>query len=472
MTRPTDPLFDQRIADWLEGDPVHAPDQVLEIVLAALPSIPRRRASGVPWRFIAMPISVRWPVAAAAAAVVLVVGVAMYVNRPNQPAIGGPSTMPGVSASPSASLPGPSTSVVPARAAAWSATGSMTTARGGFSTTLLRDGRVLVAGGDELVEGVDTASAEVFDPDSATWTATGSMATPRSGHTATLLPDGRVLVAGGGRQADQYTRLASAELYDPRTGSWSATGKMAAPRSGATATLLPDGRVLVTGGKKTFGGSERGTASAEIYDPGTGTWIPTASMLTEHFGHSATLLRDGTVLVAGGACCGATPEPVATVELYDPGSGTWTATHSMGQPRVGLTATLLLDGNVLVTGGYDPGRGQLASAELYDPSPGTWTSTATMGTTGMGFSATLLLDGRVLAAGGYDFHADVSGYGAPLATAELYDPGSGTWTATVAMLRPSADVGATLLQDGRVLVFVVGGDRNGTSVELYDPGSG
>jgi len=100
MTRPTDPLFDQRIADWLEDDPMQAPDQVLEIVLAALPSIPRRRASRVPWRFTTMPTSIRWPLAAAAVIGVLVLGGALYLNRPSQPSVGGPSPTPGLSATP------------------------------------------------------------------------------------------------------------------------------------------------------------------------------------------------------------------------------------------------------------------------------------------------------------------------------------------------------------------------------------
>ena len=345
----------------------------------------------------------------------------------------------------------------------------MITPRRGFSVTLLRDGKVLVAGGDELVEGIDTASAELYDPGSGTWTATGSMTTPRSGQTATLLPDGKVLAAGGGWQADQWTRLASAELYDPAGGTWTATGSMAGTRLGGTATLLGNGTVLVAGGLidfVDFPGNDEGTASAELYDSAAGTWTATGSMLTQHFGHTATLLPDGRVLVAGGACCGAEPNPVASAEIYDPGSGSWAATGSMGRPRVGHAATLLLDGKVLVTGG----NGEPSTAEMYDPSTGTWTLTGTLGIPGAGAAAVLLPDGNVLVAGGWDRHAN-EGWGVPLATAELYNPGSGIWTPTASMLAPIADSTATLLRDGMVLVFVAGGERNGTWAELYDPGS-
>jgi hypothetical protein len=371
-----------------------------------------------------------------------------------------PNAAPDASANPKAS---PNLTTAPE----WSVTGSMGIARGGFSTTLLPDGKVLVVGGDALVEGVDTASAELYDPASGTWTAAGSMATPRSGHTATLLPDGKVLVAGGGRQATNFTYLPSAELYDPASGTWTAAGSMATPRTGHTATLLRDGKVLVVGGEtesSDFPGNPEGVASAELYDAVTGTWTPTASMPTQRFGHTATLLRNGEVLVAGGACCGASPEPVISAELYDPTTGSWHATASTAQSHMYLPATLLSDGRVLVLG---------ASTELFDPNTGSWTTTGTMMTTGLGCSATLLPDGKVLVAGGVDRHLN-DGWGGLLTSAELYDPGTGLWTATASMVYPRCGTG-TLLRDGRVLVAggaepAAGGE--GMSAELYDPGTG
>jgi len=203
----------------------------------------------------------------------------------------------------------------------------------------------------------------------AGWTAAGGMLTPRFLQTATLLPDGRVLVAGGEDACG--AALASAELYDPRTGSWTPTGSMVAPRADHTATLLPDGRVLVAGGTDlapASGASADTTgpaASAELYDPRTGSWTATGSMVGQHVMHTATLLPDGRVLVAGG-----TSGPAASAELYDPRTRSWTATGSMLTPRRSHTATLMPDGRVLVVGGLGYGWILPDSAELYDPGSG------------------------------------------------------------------------------------------------------
>jgi hypothetical protein len=454
MTRPTDPLFDQRIADWLEDDPLHAPGQVLEIVLAALPSIPRRRASPVPRRLV--PASMRWPLVAAAAIGALVIGGTLYLNRPNQPAVGGQSPTPGSSISPSQPAnptAGPSSTVVPARAASWTATGSMLEPFAGHTATRLLDGKVLVAGGVG-----SPARAELYDPGTGSWTTTGKMVTSRVGGIATLLPDGKVLVAGGKARSDG-NGLASAELYDPGSGSWTATGSMTTPRQGHTATQLLDGRVLVAGGANADGNA--GLASAELYDPRSGTWTATGSMTVTRAPLTAILLRDGRVLVAGGQCGGSAdaPPPLASAELYDPGSGIWTATGSMLTPRTGHSLTLLLDGRVLATGGTRTAAADWA--ELYDPAGGTWAATGAMVTSG-GTTAALLLDGKVLVVGG---------------DSELYNPASGSWTATVPMLTPRGYSTATLLPDGRVLV--AGGSANSAfafspmaSAELYDPGAG
>jgi WD40 repeat protein len=196
----------------------------------------------------------------------------------------------------------------------------------------------------------------------SSWTATGPMLEVRQGGTATLLLDGKVLVAGGlGKQnapGGWMSPLATAELYDPGTRTWTATGSMTTPRQSSTATLLPDGRVLVAGGDNANG------TSAELYDPGSGLWTATGDMITPRWGYTATLLPDGKVLVTGGANGSGS---LASAELYDPGSGSWTATGSMTTPRAGHTATLLPDGRVLVAGG-NSGTG--TSAELYDPGTG------------------------------------------------------------------------------------------------------
>ena len=194
----------------------------------------------------------------------------------------------------------------------------------------------------------------------SSWAATGSMLTPRSGHTATLLPDGKVLVAGG------ESGSASAELYDPSTGSWTATGSMTAPRIHHTATLLPDGKVLVAGGYWVSDAERVGLASVELYDPSTGSWTATGSMDTPRFLHTATLLPDGRVLVAGGDSGSVT---LASAELYDPSTGSWAATGSMHEGRAAHAAVLMSDGRVLVAGGADfhpDTQVDIASAELYD----------------------------------------------------------------------------------------------------------
>ncbi|MEO6058818.1 MAG: kelch repeat-containing protein, partial [Candidatus Limnocylindria bacterium] len=182
------------------------------------------------------------------------------------------------------------------------------------------------------------ASSTPVEQRPASWTATGNMDGIRDGHTATLLPDGKVLVTGGS-MGYSGELLASAELYDPGSGTWTATGSMAEARSGQTATLLPDGKVLVAGG---FSGGDSGStlASAELYDPGSGFWSATGNMIEGHSGHTATLLPDGKVLVAGSYVNSG--DPLASVELYDPGSGSWTATGDMHMGRGGHAATLLL----------------------------------------------------------------------------------------------------------------------------------
>jgi hypothetical protein len=221
---------------------------------------------------------------------------------------------------------------------------------------LLTTDEVLVAGGYE--GSYYRATAELYNPATGTWTPTGSMATGRGSHRATLLPDGRVLVEGG---FDAPGSIASAELYDPATAAWTSTGSLAEKRDGHTATLLPSGKVLVAAGKS----NDRGLTSAELYDPTSGTWTTTGRLAEKRFYHTETLLADGKVLVAGGLVY--PPDASLTsAELYDPATGTWSATASLANGRGSHRATLLPNGKVLVAGGLElKDFHPIASAELF-----------------------------------------------------------------------------------------------------------
>jgi large repetitive protein len=381
--------------------------------------------------------------------------------------------------------PQPTKSSAPA-IGTWTATGSLITGRAEHTATRLPDGKVLVAGGiPDNTEQLQLASAELYDLSTGKWSATGSMLTPRSKHTATLLANGKVLVAGGfcaplgpgggatkGCPAveDLDGAIANAELYDPATGTWAATGSMATARYLHTATLLADGNVLVAGAEHRDGI----LASVELYNARTGKWTATASMITARTQQFAVKLADRKVLAAGGiGPVSATDHgPLSSAEVYDPGARRWAATGNLMAVRAqGGTAALLGDGKVLLAGGGGSGDPMLASAELYDPSSGTWTSTASMHGPRGESASTPLADGRVFVVGGF---ADPSVAGAPLlSSAEVFDPKSGSWIDAGSMSAGHFDLTATLLVTGQVLV-TGGFDPDGvtSSADLYDPGPG
>jgi len=349
---------------------------------------------------------------------------------------------------------------------------AMTTARAVHTATLLPNGKVLVAGGIDA-SGHAVSSAELYDPTTGIWTATGNMTMARWQHTATLLADGKVLVVGGiDTTASNTTVLSSAELYDPHTGRWTATGSMHNARGSHVALLLSTGRVLVIGG---WCNKEQTCIlnSAELYDPHTGIWTPTSAMETARALPTATLLVDGRVLVAGGdsTCCQYTA--FASAELYDPRTASWSPTGSMHTSRLAHTATRLPNGSVLVVGGFSgvsPNQASVSSAEIYNPSSGTWTETGAMSESRMALTATLLPDGRVLAAGGDNCSASTSC--TPLASTELYNPVTGIWASAADMSVARWTHTATLLPNGQVLI--IGGNTLSccawsgmTSTELY-----
>ena len=299
------------------------------------------------------------------------------------------------------------------------------------------------------------------------FTPTGSMIAPRADHTATLLNDGKVLITGGDLLISMNGRLvpsvlSSAELYNPATGTFAATGSMSTARAGHTATLLSNGRVLITGGSI---GHAPALDSAEIYDPSTGTFTATGAMNIGRVGHRATLLRTGQVLIEGGDNDGL---PIlASAEIYDPSTGTFSPTGSMNMARVGHTATLLSNGKVLIDGGWNS-----ASAEIYDPASGTFGQTGNT-TYYQSYlsssSATLLPDGRVFLTLYSHRDEDLD----PTNMAELYDPLTESFVATGNMSTYRNLPTATPLPDGTVLI--AGLNYTGSSIsqaDLYDPATG
>jgi N-acetylneuraminic acid mutarotase len=342
------------------------------------------------------------------------------------------------------------------------------------SATLLSNGKVLVAGGDpnqplnttppENAQNA-VAAAWVYDPSANTWTSVASMSMPRVDHTATALPDGTVLVSGGINFTQGQpvgTAYASAEIYDPVANSWSPAGNMAVGRAGHTATLLVDGRVLVAGGSSD-GTVLTATMSAEIYDPATRAWSSTSNMNSARFSHTAVALPDGRALIVGGQGPGGPPQTVFSAENFDPTANAWTLTAPLPSDIYPYqnTTVLLLNGQVLVAGGanFYPGVPRsVGTTALYDPLSDAWSAAANIGERSQ-HSATLLANGKVLITGGYDVTI-FSG----LSTAALYDPSTNSVTQEPNL--PNVDYGQTALLLGNGAVLITGGIGNSW---LYSP---
>jgi len=309
--------------------------------------------------------------------------------------------------------------------------------------TLLNNGKVLIAGGFD--NGSYVEITELYDPATGFFGSTGSLANPRNRHTATLLNNGKVLVAGGQGAIPGVNgfsvSLASSELYDPSTGIFSPSGSMSITRVDHAATLLKDGRILVTGGIGGFA-----LTTAEVYDPATGSFGPAGTMTTPRYGHTATLLNNGKVLITGGSNGSFA---LNYAELYDPATGAFSFTGNLTSGRYGHKATLLNSGKVLISGG-DDGNRALASAELYDPVAGTVSATGAMTTTREAHTATLLSTGNVLITGGTV--NSVNGPGSVFSSAELYDPGTGAFSPIGSMTTARYGHAATLLNNGKALI--------------------
>jgi len=362
---------------------------------------------------------------------------------------------------------------LPANGSAFLPTGAMNEPRATQTATLLSDGTVLIVDGgqldiDDLL--VSIPSAEIFDPSQGKFSSTGQPCIARELHTATLLSNRKVLIAGGNEFNGYPTWLpatSTAELYDPSARSFANTGSMQAGRSQHTATLLADGRVLVAGGS-----NPDPMASAELYDPTTEKFTAGGNLANARFGHTATLLPSGKVLIAGGQ---SNTTALASAELYDPTTNTFSATGTMTSPRSGHTATLLPDGKVLIAGGASSlafgiaqmiiGAIPLQSAEVYDPATGIFSPVGTMVTGRLAHTATLLPNGKVLIAGGFK---EYSGGYISYSSTEIYDPVAASFSSGSPMNATRFWHSATALADGSVLVAGgIGGDSPQVSAEIY-----
>ncbi|SDM33523.1 hypothetical protein SAMN05421823_112124 [Catalinimonas alkaloidigena] len=314
-------------------------------------------------------------------------------------------------------------------------------------------GKIAVTVGSQTV--YSTSDFTVIVP--RQWVYTGSMNQGRSEHTATLLANGKVLVTGGyGIQDNTSVTLTSCELYDPATGQWTTTGSLVEARFRHQATLLADGRVLVTGGKDYPAGA---LYSCELYDPATGQWSVAAHMLQNRVLHKAILLENGNVLVVGGSN-EAYYGVQSTCELYDPTTDSWTATGYLPQAKIGFGLSRLLDGRVLATAGETNGyNGFTGTCFLFDPATGQWTATGSLASVRSSCQTFTQPNGKVLVIGGSG-GANISVYGC-----ELYDPNQGTWSPSLSLLSGRYQAFASaMFPDGSVLV--TGGVNSGNAVEL------
>lgn len=341
--------------------------------------------------------------------------------------------------------------------------GSLQVGRSFHAASALGNGDVLVVGGiGEAGEGL--ASAERYDPARGSFSPVGAMSTSRVAHTVTLLEDERLLVVGGTKQPGGGSPLASAEAYDPASEAFSDVGLLSSSRSSHTATLLISGEVLIVGGQSGGAGSQ--LATAERFDSETGQFTPTVgSLAAARIGHTATRLSDGRVLIVGGL---GESGQLASVEIYNPATDSFSTAGGLNIARVGHTATLLDDGRVVVIGGSnDDGAGRsVAEIELYNPDPDFFVVTDRLSVPRSGHTATRLDDGAVVVTGGFDAG------GATLGSIELFDPQASIVDLAGALSQVRAGHTATLIPDGSVLLVGGVGDSfvdTRRSAELYLP---
>lgn len=383
-------------------------------------------------------------------------------------ACGGGGSSPNVAVSATPSTPSTPTPT-PQPQLGWSQTAGLQAARLSHTSTLLADGRVLVAGGYNTTYLPDnpnhffsaaTNNAELYDPTTKLWLPGGTLAVARTYHTSTLLPNGKVLVVGG----LSSKASSSNELYDPVNNSWTLAGNQIAMRYGHTATLLPNGLVMVAGGTGyTLNPTEfaaPGLKSVLLYDPSTDVWTDGGTLVSIRAFHTATLLANGKILLSGGAYQG---QP-ADVELYDPSAKSSVAVGGSINKALSGSATLLSSGSVLFVGaGNTP-----AASALYNPITNIWTDAGTLSKSHVWHTATALPNGKVLVVGG-DNYTDGVGSNAT-DVCEQYDPATNNWSTVDPMVvGPRLRHTATLLPSGALLV--VGGTASQNKYGSLDAAS-
>lgn len=322
----------------------------------------------------------------------------------------------------------------------------------------LLDGRVLLVSGSSPTNTFWEGS-ELYDPSLGTFSPAGTMEVPRADPALARLPGGEVLVLGGDSNVAQFERATLVEAFDPVTSTWAPAGHLLANRSRHTATLLHDGRVLVAGG---FAFGSSANRAGELWVPGVGARPLAGGLVHQRIGHTATLLADGRVLLAGGYDLELTPIGVA--EVFDPATEASILVPGPAEPRAYHAAVRLADGRVLLAGGE--GGALRASAEIYDPATGAFSPAGALSAPRSEVEAVLLGDGTVLVAGGIeapDFAA--------VDVVERWDPATGAFSTLPARLSsPRTGLSLTRLGDGRVLI--AGGDPGSgfpvAAAELYE----
>ena len=338
------------------------------------------------------------------------------------------------------------------------------------TVTLMPDGKALVVGGLDS-KGIGIGNGEIYDPSLDSWSPTGIMVTPRGNHSSELLSDGRVIAVGG--KSSQVRMAGSAEIYDPSSNSWNWLAGDGTTRDSFDSVLLPGGKVLISGGyaslRKSYG-TKLDTSIVEVFDVNTSKFSEVSPLAHDRRNHTSLLLPDGRVLVVGGlvddTVDGPKKDTLASTEIYDIESDSWSLGAVMAQGRGLHTATILLDGKILVIGGVNTARQTISSAELYDPTTDSWAPAASMSQARDGHTGTLLSDGRVLVVGG-----NGTSEGLSLTSAEIYDPSSNSWSSAGNMLEGRSYHTAIQLNDGKVLIAggLLDSDDPLATIDLYSP---